>query len=93
MVLGIYAAVAVLSAVGVCWGTGGFETLTWLWLLPVSFVGAFLCLLILTFLLVTVMSLPVKMDKQQEKDSPLLQTRLENWQIRVRILQMASVIL
>ena len=41
MVLGIYAAVAVLSAVGVCWGTGGFETLTWLWLLPVSFVGAF----------------------------------------------------
>ena len=70
MVLGVYAAVAVLSAVGVCWGTGGFETLTWLWLLPVSFVGAFLCLLILTFLLVTVMSLPVKMDKQQEKDSP-----------------------
>ena len=70
MVLGIYVAAAALSAVGVCWGTGGFESLNWLWLLPVSFVGAFLCLLILTFLLVLVMSLPVKVEKPQEKDSP-----------------------
>ena len=69
MVLGVYLAISALSALGVCLGADGFASLKWLWLLPVSFVGAFVCLLALTFLLVLVMSLAVKMERQQQKDS------------------------
>ena len=69
MVLGAYLLVAILSAVGICWASEAFSSLQWLWVLPVSFAGSFLSLLILTFLLVLVMSLAVKMEKPQEKDS------------------------
>jgi len=69
MVLGIYLAVSALAALVVCVGAGGFASLRWLWLLPVSFAGVFLSLLVLTFLLVLVMSLAVDMKKRQERDS------------------------
>ena len=69
MVLGAYLLIAILSAVGVCFAAEAFSSLQWLWVLPVSFAGSFLSLLILTFLLVWVMSLAVKMEKPQEEDS------------------------
>lgn len=69
MVLGAYLCISVLSAVGICCAAEAFASLRWLWVLPVSFAGSFLGLLILTFLLVWVMSLAVKMEKPQEKDS------------------------
>ena len=58
------------SAVGTTWGVGGFEDLTWLWVLPFSFVGSLFSCIVLLFLLILVMSLCVDMEKSQEKDSP-----------------------
>lgn len=81
------------SAVAACVFTGAFTGLGWLWLLPAGFIGTFLVLLILLFLLVLVMAGLVKMDKVQEKDNgfyravfhgvvsvglPLLQVRIHN---------------
>ena len=70
MLFGVFLAISVLTAVGICVGTGAFEALSWLWVLPVSFVGVFFGLVILLFLLMLVMAAAVDMDKPQEKDSP-----------------------
>ena len=69
MLFGVFLAISVLTAVGICAGTGAFDALGWLWMLPVSCVGTFLALLVLFFLLMLVMAAAVKMDKPQEKDS------------------------
>lgn len=69
MALGIYLALSGLSALGICLAAEGFATLRWLWLLPLGFAGSFLCLLVLTFLTVLVMSLAVDMKKTQQKDN------------------------
>ena len=70
MLLGAFLAISVLAAVGICVGSGVFETLGWLWVLPVSFAGTFVCLLVGFFLLMLGMSAAVDMKKPQEKDSP-----------------------
>ena len=49
---------------------GGFESLNWLWLLPCGFVGSFLGLAILVFLLLWFLCAIVDLNKPQEKDSP-----------------------
>ena len=69
MLFGAFLAISVLTAVGICVGSGAFEAAGWLWVLPVSFVGTFLGLVILLFLLMLVMAAAVDMDKPQEKDS------------------------
>lgn len=69
MALGIVLMLSLLSAVGTALGCGAFGSLAWLWVLPVSFVGSFLGLAVLIFLIVCLMALVVKMDKPQEKDS------------------------
>ena len=74
MVFGAYLVISVLAAAGICLGVGGFETLSWLWVLPVSFAGVFLGLLVVTFLLLWVMASLVDMKKTQEKDSALYRT-------------------
>ena len=56
------AAVAVL----LCWG---IEALTWLWLLPVGFVGSFLALAVVVFGITMISTAAVRPDKEQEKDS------------------------
>ena len=70
MLLGAFLAISVLAAVGICAGSGVFETLGWLWVLPVSFAGTFVCLLVGFFFLMLGMSAAVDMKKPQEKDSP-----------------------
>ena len=69
MLFGAFLAISVLTAVGICVGSGAFDAAGWLWVLPVSFVGTFLGLVILLFLLMLVMAAAVDMDKPQEKDS------------------------
>lgn len=59
---------AILSGI-FCWSTGAFENDTWLWLLPVGYVGGFLAALILFLAVVLVSGLLVDRDKPQEKDS------------------------
>ena len=69
MALALVLVLSVLSALGSTWGCGAFENVSWLWVLPVSFIGSFLGVLILIFLVVGIMSLTVPMDQVQEKDS------------------------
>lgn len=82
---------ALLAAVGICAGIGGFATGSWLWLLPVSFAGSLVVLLLLFFLLVWVSCLFVDMDKPQKKDSPYYRwltctaAQLVLWILRMRV--------
>ncbi len=70
MLIAIFTALSVLTAVCTCAGTGVFEGLGWLWVLPVTLVGTFLTLAALFAVLMLVMSAAVKMDKPQERDDP-----------------------
>ena len=65
MLVGIVCALSVLSAVLTCLGSGAFETLRWLWVLPVTAVGTFLGLALLWFLLMFVMSKLLKLYRQR----------------------------
>ena len=71
MLLGAFILLSALSGGLVTFLTGGFESLRWLWLLPVTFAGTFIVLLALLFLLLLVMYARVKMDEPQEEDSPV----------------------
>ena len=62
--------VPAVCAVLVCLGCGCFQSLSWLWVLPVSYVGSFLLLGGSVFLTVWLMARCVDMEKPQEKDSP-----------------------
>lgn len=55
----------------ICLGCGCFQSLAWLWALPLSYIGSFLTLVVLTFLTVWVMAQVVDTEKPQEKDSKL----------------------
>lgn len=62
---------SLLSAVGTAFACGAFGSLAFLWVIPLGFLGAFLSIALLIFLVVLVMSLPVNMKKPQEADSPV----------------------
>lgn len=70
MVIGIVAAIAAMLSAVICAGAGGFDSLSWLWLLPVGWLGCFLGISALVFLLVLVMCALVDQEKEQEKDNP-----------------------
>lgn len=69
MVLKLFAAVSALAAAALCVITDAFESLMWLWLLPVGFAGSFLTLALLLFGLLLVSCWVVDPDKQEEEDS------------------------
>lgn len=59
------------GALGLTWGAGAFSGLTWLWLLPLSFAGLWLGLVLLAFLALILWCLPIRMDRPVERDSPV----------------------
>lgn len=59
---------AALAVLG-CVLSGAFASFTWLWLLPTEFLGSFLILAAITFLLVWLLAKVVHTDKPQEQDS------------------------
>ncbi len=69
MLLACIAAASALIALGVCFGTGAFSGLQWLWELPVSFLGSFLGLGLLAFLFLVIACATVDTSKPQEHDS------------------------
>ena len=69
MLIGMIAALSALTASGLCLCWGGFQSLNWLWQLPLSFVGAFVLLLGLAFFFLWFMCHIVRKDVPQEKDS------------------------
>ena len=74
MLLGCVIGAALLIAVAVCFLTGAFLSLTWLWLMPVCFVGGFLVLAGLAFGFLWIMCKLVDQSKPQEKDSKFYRT-------------------
>ena len=71
MLLSFLLAAPAVCAVLICLGCGCFESLVWLWVLPVSYIGSFAVLGGLCFLTVWVMAQVVDTSKPQEKDSKL----------------------
>ena len=69
MLFGAITLLAVISAVLTALFGGAFQSLAWLWVLPVSFLGSWLGLLILAALFLVVLSCFVDQKKPQEKDS------------------------
>lgn len=66
-ILGIL--LAVLAAIGICAGSGGFGSLAWLWILPVSFLGSLLVLAAIFFLVLWLSCAFVDVEKPQKQDS------------------------
>ena len=62
-------ALSAVSAVLICWLTGAFKCLAWLWLLPVGFLGSLLVLGVVFFLVLWLGCAFVDIEKPQEKDS------------------------
>ena len=70
MLLGLVISLSLLAAVLLCAGTGAFDTLSFLWLLPVGLVGSFLLLVALGFGIFLLICKCIDPDKPREKDSP-----------------------
>ena len=69
MLIGIVSVLSVMFSAALCMHTGAFADTGWLWLLPAGFVGSFLLLGLLYFLLLWFLCAIVDMKKPQEKDS------------------------
>lgn len=69
MLLRFLFTVPAVCAVLICLGCGSFQSLAWLWALPLGYIGSFFALVVLTFLAVWIMALVVDTGKPQEKDS------------------------
>ena len=62
-------ALAILGALGICFGWGGFTSLAFLWQLPLLFATLWLGLVLLAFLFLILWCLPISMDRPVEEDS------------------------
>ena len=82
MLLTLILAASLLSSVGACLGGGCFESLAWLWVLPLSFAGCFLGLLVLALLFLVAVILPLDSKAQRTDDSRFYRT-LTNWYIEL----------
>jgi len=91
MVRYVALALALLAAIGICAGVGGFAGAQFLWVLPLSFLGSLLALAVAFFLVLWIASLLVDMNKPQEKDSAFyraltyITADLVIWLLRVRV--------
>ena len=72
---GIVLLSAALSAL-LCWNAAPFDSITWLWLMPCSFLGSCLCLALLACVFLWVICNIVDQKKPQEKDSKFYRTVL-----------------
>lgn len=70
MLLGIVNALSFALAVVVCICTGAFDTLHFLWLLPVGFLGAFLLLAAVIFGAVVLICKRIDPEKIRQEDTP-----------------------
>lgn len=81
MLLLIVVLLSILAGVGLCLLTGGFESLGWLWQLPVGFLGGFILTAALAFGILVLVCACIDPDKPREKDSPWFRT-LVMWYIQ-----------
>lgn len=85
MLIGILSGLSLGAAVGLCFGTGAFASMHWLWLLPVSGAVAFVLLLALAFGFLVLVCHFVDPDQQRQKDSKFFRTMV-NWYIEAALL-------
>ena len=78
MLISVIVLLSLAAAVLGCLAGGAFFGLSWLWLLPLEFLGTFLGLWVLVFLVVWLLSVVVDTDKPQQQDS-----RFYRWLIGV----------
>lgn len=71
---------AILCAAALCFGLNAFQSLMWLWLLPVGFAGGFLLAAALAFGFLVLLSVLVDPEKPRDQDSPWFR-RLVLWYI------------
>ncbi len=71
MLLAIFSAVSLLTALLLCFFFGAFSGLAWLWLLPVSFLGMLLLQALLAFAFLLYLCSRVDQNVPQEDDDPL----------------------
>ena len=69
MLFALVAILAATSTAAICYFTEAFYSSLWMWLLPVSYVGSFLALLLLLFGLLLVICAFIDPNKPREKDS------------------------
>lgn len=69
MLLGLIILLSVLAAAGCCALANGFASLTFLWLLPLSFGLSFLALVVLAFVFLVLAILPLKSGAVYDRDS------------------------
>ena len=74
MLFGAITGLAAAGSAAVCALTGSFESMRWLWLLPVSFAAGWFVLTGLAFVFVLVAVNRVDQQIPQEKDSPFYRT-------------------
>ena len=69
MVIGMVAVISAIVSVLLCVGADAFQNVSWLWILPIGWLGSFLGILLLAFLLVLIMCAFVDLEKEQHKDN------------------------
>lgn len=72
MLLNLICVFSALLALGICAGVGGFSTLTWLWLLPLGFVGCFLLGLLACLVLLLITEKHTDPEGEFETDDPYI---------------------
>lgn len=70
MLFGIITGLAAAGAAAICGGAGGFESLAWLWMLPVFFAGLWGLLTAAFFAFLVIAVNRVDQEIPQEEDSP-----------------------
>ena len=74
MLLGAISALSGAAAVAVCLLTDAFASLSWLWLLPLTFLGSFLLLVGIGFAFLMILCRRVDQSVPQEEDDKLYRT-------------------
>lgn len=69
MVIGIVAALSAILSAAICVWVDSFAKVSWLWLFPLSWLGSFLGILLLAFLVIVAMTAFVDLEKEQKKDN------------------------
>ncbi len=71
MLLGIIFGISAVVAALICAVSGAFSSLSWLWVLPVSFLGSVLVLVLAGFVFLLILCKRVDQSVPQEEDDPL----------------------
>ena len=77
MLLGLIAALSVAASGLICFTTGSFSGLDWIWLLPLMTVGFLLLGILLAFLFLLLLASAVDLSKEQKEDSKLYRKTIE----------------